>query len=527
MKVIDFTYKQTNSFSNLIIDLNEGSKSIKPFINRNFDIKNIPEQIQEKSKQSINRNAIVEALKNQYKGINTTNEVESNIDKLMLENTFTISAGHQLCLFTGPLYYLYKIISVLNLTEQLNLKYPTYNFIPVYWMGSEDHDFEEINHFNVFSKKICWNKKTNSQAVGRMKTENLLDVFNDFRQVLGNSEHANALLKLFKDAYLQNKTMAFSQRFLVNNLFGKYGLLCLDSDDEILKNNFVSFVKKDVLKSSYKQLISNTSFKLDKDYHSQAYARNINHFYINRKGVRSRIYKDYNTFNLLKQKTSFTDREIEQEIENNPKSFSQNVLIRALFKEFTLPNLVTIGGGGELAYWLQMKDVFAKEKVVFPMLKLRNSALIIDKVNVKKLHKLNIEITEIFKNKDELISNHIKQKSSSLNLISERKLLEEAFRSIEAKVIDETLKRTIKAEKQKNLNSLNILEKKLIKNEKKVYEESIKQIESIKDKLFPNNILQERCVNFSQFYLNYGDMFVDDLKKAFQKDREFSLILID
>jgi len=527
MKVIDFTYKKTNSFSNLIIDLNEGKNSIKPFINREFDIKKIPEQIQEKSKQSINRKSIVKALKNQYKDISITNKVASNIDKLILENTFTISAGHQLCLFTGPLYYLYKIISVLNLTEHLNFKYPQYNFIPIYWMGSEDHDFEEINHFNVFSKKICWNKKTNSQAVGRMDTDNLLDVFNDFKQVLGNSEHGNTLLKLFKDAYLQNNTMAFSQRFLVNNLFGKYGLVCLDSDDQILKNNFISFVKKDILKSSYKQLISNTSFKLDKDYHSQAYARNINHFYIDNRGVRSRIYKDNKTYNLLKQKNIFTDRDIQQEIENNPKSFSQNVLTRALFKEFTLPNLVTIGGGGELAYWLQMKDVFAKEKIVFPMLKLRNSALIIDKINIKKLDKLNIQITEIFKNKDELILNYIKQKSSTLNLLSEKKLLEEVFTSIESKAIDDTLKRTIKSEKKKNLNTLNVLEKKLIKHEKKFHEDSIKKIESIKEKLFPNNTLQERYVNFSQFYLNYGDMFIDHLKIALKEDREFSLILID
>ena len=131
------------------------------------------------------------------------------------ENTFTITTGHQLNLFTGPLYFLYKIISVINLSEQLKETYPKSNFVPVYWMATEDHDFEEIQYFNFKQKKVSWNRAS-SGGVGRLNTETLELVFEEFSKLVGPSSNAADLKKLFEEAYLKNSNLADATLYLAN-----------------------------------------------------------------------------------------------------------------------------------------------------------------------------------------------------------------------------------------------------------------------------------------------------------------------
>src|SRR5690606_14331141 len=111
--------------------------------------------------------------------------------------------GHQLNLFTGPLYFLYKIVSAINLAKQLKSAYPEYNFVPVYWMATEDHDFAEINFFNFRNKKIQWNRES-AGPVGRFTTEGLDAVLDIFSKELGVGNNAVYLKSLFEKAYLNH-----------------------------------------------------------------------------------------------------------------------------------------------------------------------------------------------------------------------------------------------------------------------------------------------------------------------------------
>src|SRR5690606_5332430 len=141
---------------------------------------NFKEQIQEKSIFPIsNRAVLVESISRQYTQFNTSELTKQNIKLLAQENTFTITTGHQLNLFTGHLYFLYKIISVIKLTKELKINNPTYNFVPVFWMATEDHDFEEINHFHLHGKTISWNREA-SGAVGQLDLEGLEEVYKAF-----------------------------------------------------------------------------------------------------------------------------------------------------------------------------------------------------------------------------------------------------------------------------------------------------------------------------------------------------------
>jgi len=479
-------------FSPLISDYLNQDQKLKPFYNRFPDEKNFSKQISEKKNQKLDRAVLVEALISQNKDLELSKQSSSNIKSLAEDNVFTITTGHQLCLFTGPLYFIYKIISCINLAEKLNNQFEDKQFVPLFWMASEDHDFEEVNHANLFGKKICWHSNQ-SGAVGRMNLNNLDVVLDELDAILGESENASYLSNLFRKAYSTKSNLAQASRFLINELFGKYGLVVIDGDDILLKKQFKSIIKNDIEKSKYFQCLSNRSNLLSLNYKKQANVREINFFKLT-PNSRERI--DYN-----------------QEIDLPLDSYSPNVLMRPLFQEFILPNIAYVGGGAEIAYWMQLKDVFKLENIVFPMLVLRNSALVIDSNKTKKLEKLNLSFENLFLSEHELHKLFVLNNTNFNNdLSSPIKLIEDIFTSLAKNYEDSSIKSSINAEKNKQLKSFETFSKKLLKYEKNKHTVSLNQITKIKNSLFPKNIFQERFDSFIPFYLRYGENFIETLK---------------
>ena len=488
------SYHQTKKFTHLVNDYLSNSDDIQNFYNRYPSLENFSAQWEEKSNHKIDREVLVEVLNDQNKALTLSPLTRYNISSLFEEDTFSVTTGHQLCIFTGPLYFIYKIISTINLVEELKVKYPEKNFVPVFWMASEDHDFHEVNHINLFGEKIEWN---NSQkgAIGRMSLDGVEDVLDELEQLLGDSENANHLSLLFRDAYLKHANMADASRFLVNTLFGKYGLVILDGNDIRLKQQFISIIKKDVLHQGFFKTITKCTQDLAKDYKTQAFVRDINFFHLS-DGVRKRLDK----------------KMLESEIDSNPEDFSPNVLMRPLYQEMVLPNLAYVGGGAEVAYWMQLKTAFEQEKIPFPILVLRNSILWVEKNQVNKWQNLGFDLADLFLDEHQLHQQYV-TRQTNLNLTQELKDLKNVFEQILSKTNDKGLQTSILAEQQKQLNSFKKLEKKLLKSEKKQYKDSLNQITKLKAKLFPNNSLQERYNNFIPFYLKHGDNFIEILLK--------------
>lgn len=524
MRVKKIPYHQMKSFSKWILDYISGEKSLAPFYNREPKLESFKAQIQEKQKQQVNRKVLVGVLDQQYIGLDTTEHVKSNIQSLSQENTFTVATGHQLCLFTGPLYFIYKIISTINLAEQLKSEYPEFNFVPIYWMATEDHDFEEINHIHIYGKKLQWNQGEKG-AVGSISTASLKPLFDELKAILGDSKEAEELYRLFCNSYLLNKDLASATRYLVNSLFSKYGLVVLDADSHRLKKEAISLIKSDVLKQLNYPLIQQDSMALGK---AQAYVRPINFFYLI-KGSRNRIEKQGTEFVVLNSDLKYTPEELELEIETYPERFSPNVLLRPLYKELLLPNLAMIGGGAEINYWMQLKSVFGINNIVYPILLLRNSALIVDSKMSKKITNLGFDITDFFNQDVELHKTYVsKNTESEITIAPELHQLDDLFASLIVKTQDRGIKSSILAEKQRQVNALKKIEQKLRKDEKQKHQTALSQISQVKDKLFPNNSLQERYDNFIPFYLNYGDSFIDLLKnELYPLEQKFTLFIYE
>lgn len=361
------SYQDSGYFSTLMNDYLNQKATLTPLYKRFPKLENFEDQILEKKNNFDNtkRETLVAVLQKQYLNVETSVLTQQNIEALNNSNTFTVTTGHQLNLFSGPLYFLYKIISTINLTTELKAKYPTYNFVPVYWMATEDHDFEEINYFNFKGKKFRLNKESTG-PVGRLSTDGLADFLDVYKLELGSSTNSETLKKLFENAYVSHSNLADATRFLANALFSDYGLVILDADNTDLKRIFIPYVKEELLHQSSHKLVLETAEKLN-EYTIQVNPREINLFYIE-DNLRERILFEDGKYKVNHTKIEFSESEILTLLENHPEKFSPNVILRPLYQEVILPNLCYIGGGGEIAYWLELKSFFESAQVTVPML---------------------------------------------------------------------------------------------------------------------------------------------------------------
>lgn len=500
----------------LIQDFLNQKEAIKPFTNFNSksEYDNVNEAVNACSVYEIDRTVLVNVLNEQAEQVNNTHQKSiENINLLKNENTFTITTGHQLCLFTGPLYFITKIISTINYAEKLSKQDPIKKFIPVYWMASEDHDFEEINHFTIFNNKLKWESKQ-SGAVGNFKTDELASVLNELKKLLGSNTNATFLCQLFEDAYIKHQTLAQATRYIVNELFGKYGLIIIDGNHNKLKKIFIEYFKNDLFKQSANKQILESIAKLNQlGYKAQVNPREVNLFFLE-ENSRKRIEKNINGFKVIDSSKTFSTNEITQLIETQPECFSPNVVLRPLYQQVILPNIAYFGGPGEISYWLELKHFFENENIFFPILMLRDFIFIVDDNTNKKINKFSLSLESLFEKEDFLISNFIKQSNSNYSLESEAEQIKTIFSEIEIKLeaVDKSLQKSVEAECAKTLNSLKQIEAKVTKSLKNKSEVEISQLKQIFQKTFPGGIPNERVLNFSQIYLNHGNSFIPFLK---------------
>ncbi|NJB81679.1 bacillithiol biosynthesis cysteine-adding enzyme BshC [Wenyingzhuangia aestuarii] len=529
MESLHIPYKDTGYFSNIMLDYLAQKENLRPFYNRFPSIENFEAQIEEKSQfySSTTRKVLVNAIEKQYQKLEISAETQQNIDNLVLPTTFTITTGHQLNLFSGPLYFLYKIVSVINLCKELKAAYPKHNFVPIYWMASEDHDFEEIQYFNFKSTKISW-KREASGAVGRLDTSGLSDVYQEFSSLLNSGTYANELRSIFKNAYLEQNNLAEASRYLVNALFSKYGLVVVDGDDSQLKTLFKPYALQELEEQVSFKNVTETNVNIEKEgYKIQVNPREINLFYIG-DGFRERIVKQESGYKVLN--TNLVFKTAEDLFKNSDKLefVSGNALLRPLYQEVILPNLCYVGGGGELAYWMQLKTTFKSFKVPFPVLLLRNSALLVSPKQQKKTDKLGLELKDFFLSQNDLIKKKVNELSTiNFDFKAKRKQLEATFKELEilSSKTDKSFIGAVKAQEAKQLKGLDRLEKRLLKAEKKKMYELVTRIEILQNELFPHQSLEERHKNFSDYYEEYGGNLIDSLLVALKPlAMEFTVI---
>jgi len=521
-------YKDTGCFSPLVTDYLAGNEKTKQFYTHPFSLPGIKAVISTRKGFETNRQLLVSQLKDQYKKLSTTEKVKENINSLADENTFTICTAHQPNIFTGHLYFIYKIIHAIKLADHLKEQLPGNNFVPVFYMGSEDADLDELGHIFLNGDKLDWKTKQTG-AVGRMKVdEAFLKLIDIIEGEAAGEIYGKQLIDLIRRSYSKGSLIQDATFKLTNELFGEYGLIVLLPDNPELKRQMTAIFKNDLYTHTPYETVTATTQKLSEHYKSQAHPREINLFYL-KDDIRNRIIKKKEIFYVEGTDIKFTKEDITEELKRHPERFSPNVILRGLYQEMILPNIAFIGGGGEIAYWLQMKDIFEHYNIPYPVLILRNSFEIIDHSMKELMDKLDISTNDIFKTEQELINELVRKRSKlPLSLEEERKQVEDAYNKIIVSTakVDKSLAQHAEALKTKALKQIDKLEKKMLKAEKKKFDAEQRQVQKLKNRLFPQGQLQERVENFIPYYALYGkDFFKMLYDNSLALEQQFCLLM--
>jgi bacillithiol synthase len=521
-------YEKTGYFSKLVLDYLDGDEKLKPFYKYPVSIDGIKASIEARKNFDTPRNLLVQQLYKQYEGIKLNELQKQNLQSLLQPNTFTICTAHQPNIFTGPLYFIYKILHVIKLANELKSILPENNFVPVYYMGSEDADLDELGQINLNGEKLEWQTKQTG-SVGRMKVDEalikLIDVMAGQLEVL---PHGKKVINHLRAAYKEGTTIQQATLILVNELFKDFGLLILIPDNAELKRAFNKVVQKELLEQFSHRIVEEACTRLSKEYKAQASGREINLFYLS-EGRRDRVEREGLGFKVEGLGKAFSEQEILSELEAHPENFSANVILRGVFQETVLPNIAFVGGGGELAYWLELKNVFESCNVPYPVLILRNSFLLITEKQKQLIGKLSFEVTEFFKPAEALINELvIRDSEKQLQLHNEKEQLNSYYHHLEnlSGAIDESLVQHVKALQVSAMKKIEALEKKMLRAEKRKFDAQQRQINKLKQELFPNNSLQERVDNFSSYYAKYGKQWFEQLYKFSSTiEQRFSIVV--
>ena len=514
------SYSDTGYFSKLINDYLSDNQALRPFYNYESGPAGLEEAIAERSKYPVDRTVLTTVLGKQYATLPHEDKVAHNLELLQRENTYTICTAHQPNLLTGYLYFIYKIIHAIKLAEDLTRQHPGKNFVPVYYMGSEDNDLEELGTFRYGGKQHAWDGNGQTGAVGRMDTKSLKPLLAELFRLMGPpGANEQQLKELITEAYLNHKTIGSATQYLVHMLFGRYGLVVLDPDDADLKRSFIPVMKDDLLYQTVHGLVTKRIEQLEAaGYKSQAHPRGINLFYL-KDAIRERIERNGSEWTVVNTDIRWGEAELLAELDANPERFSPNVILRGLFQETILPDVAFIGGGSEVAYWMELKPAFEQYHVFYPAILLRQSVLWMTPVQEQMRRQLDLSVFDIFKQEGTIIKEMLLNTGNDQWQTNEESAaIETILNSLREKAasLDPTLKASAEAALTKMRYQLQVLEKKMLRAEKRKMDVQLARISKMKASIFPNGGLQERVENFAGYFLEYGYGFFDVLKDAMQ-----------
>ncbi len=525
------SYRETGSFSPLVLDYIEKNPMLYSLPLLTPDLSGLKKAMEQREQFATNRTVLVSHLRKQYEGMAVDQRVSENIERLLHSSTFTITTAHQNNLFTGPLYFFYKILHAIRLANYCKEQFPDQDFVPVYYIGSEDADIEELNHIHVGAVTHQWNTSQQG-AVGRMKVDqDLLALLQQVEGEWGVLPHGKEWVDLLKESYQENDTMARATFRLVNKLLGRFGIVVLDADATALKELLKPVCSFD-LEAGQTEAVLNPAFNQMKEwgYSLQAFVRPVNLFYL-KEGLRQRIEKKEDNWQVVGTMEQFNKQQLKQELDQHPDRFSPNVILRGIYQETILPNILFVGGGSEVAYWMQLKALFQHYKVPFPVLILRNSFMLMDRLQEHKLNELQLSPADLFKEEIELSNEYVqKLAGKSIDLKAEEEESKKLFQQLKqvAGSIDKTLIQHVHALESDHFKKLSTLEKKMLKAERNKQSVQLQRIWKLKSELFPHNNLQERVENFMPYYAQHGQAFIQTiLEHSRSLEQQFSIIVLE
>lgn len=522
-------HQDTGAFSRLVYDFVADAQALRPFQSFRPDAAGFRQAVDVRHTMPVDRQALCDAIRETHASRPLSDKQASHLEALSKTGTFTICTAHQPNIFTGYLYFVYKILHTIRLAEELSNEMPEHRFVPVFFMGSEDNDLDELGQFRLHDLKLTW--LTGQQgAVGRMKVDaGLTDLIRSIAGAYGHLPYGAPLVEALEDAYQKGITIAEATFRFVDHLFASHGLLILQADRSSLKRQMIPVFREELLHGASQPLVEATIAELERgDYKIQVHPREINLFYLT-DGLRNRIVRSDEGFVVDGTELQFSRDEMLAELETHPERFSPNVILRGLFQETIMPNIAFIGGGSEVAYWMELKGLFAHYGVPFPVLVLRNSFLLVDQQQAARVAGSGWSIEQLFRPVPDLMNEYVRRVSGHRTDVSPEIIeIRDIYKRMRAMAtdIDPTLQAHVDALEKKACDRLESLSAKMLRAEKRRHSEMQRKLESLRAALFPGG-LQERYENILPYYATYGPGIIDFIHRHSQaRDMRFGIITL-
>lgn len=527
MKYISFNDLQSDEtgFSRLFVDYINNYSRVSDFFSGDFrNESHWKERIQGRAQQAKNRSLFVQTLLNQNRDFHCGVKTLANIDLLLNENTFAVVTGQQVGLFSGPLYSLYKTLTAIKLAEKLSDQFPDYNFVPVFWLESEDHDIEEVSSISLLNAsnelvqfKYQDDKIEQGKNIGAVDdiefSESLTLLFHELHASMVQTEFSPHVFKLFETAY--QKGMTFSRAFvhLFNVLLEDSGLIFFNPHNLETKKMLAPLFEQELINISQTcQLVIAQSELIEQQYHAQVKPRSINLFLFYQ-GGRYAIEPHPSGFSLKGTRKIFTSDELMSLLHNEPHLFSPNVVLRPLCQDYLFPTIAYVAGPSEISYFAQFKPLYAHFGIPEPIIYPRASATIIEDRIQKVIDKYNLKPEDFFSDIDFLkkrVSNSISDFKADELFSNTYGTVSESLTSLKdgLESIDPTLLPAMENTLSKMQHALNGLKEKTIAAQNRKYEISLRQLDKVSLSIFPHTSMQEREMNIFYYLNKYGLEFI-------------------
>lgn len=484
------------------------------------------------SSRYFDKHTLIEIVKHQNVSFGGNEHTAANIELLDNENTFAVVTGQQVGLFTGNLYTIYKAITAVKLVNDLKQRFPGYNFVPIFWLESEDHDFDEANHIYLINRQNMIvrsgypqpaneqeqeESRKDTRPVGGRKLETKIEeILSSLKTSLLHTDFTDKILEKVSNIYTFENDFKHAFAQMLNWIFKDYGLMFIDSDDREVKKLLIPIFEKEINTSpKLCEKIINISAELERDYDLQVKPKVINLFFIHN-GNRYLIEpREGNRFALRNSKRRFEREELMNILFENPELFSPNVVLRPICQDYLLPAIVYVGGPSEISYLAQFKPAYEHYDLTMPVIFPRASVSVIESKIKKLFTNFGVEFEDIFHHKR--LMNRVIHKLSEIKVDDEFTKLEDELNRLYYELrnttgkIDRTLMNTVDNLKEKAISSLHIFKDKLLNAQSLHSETTTAQIDKVTNNLFPQGNMQERLINILYFLNKYDEGFIKKL----------------
>ncbi len=519
--MITLPYSIIPGMSKLFIDYCAGEADIRRYFMGHFtDVMAYETHLQILEQREHPREELCSALARQQEAFGSGEAALANVARLNEPTTFAVLTGQQAGLFLGPMYTIYKALTTVHLARWLGEEFPSYQFVPVFWIEGEDHDLDEANAACVIDRgndpvKLSWPDNLepgakNMRPVGGIAFDDgLTTTRTELLERLGITEFTPALEAMLNASYVPGTTFGTAFARLFNRLFPDHGIIFADPSDPALKRLVRPLILRELetFPTSGEEVIRRSA-ELEELYHAQIKPRAINLF-IRHRGNRYALEPSENDFFLRGSRQRYTREELLAMADETPEVYSPNVALRPVFQDAIFPTVASVAGPGEIAYFAQLQPVYDHFNVPMPVIVPRASISLVDRRVQKLMEKLDLPFTALFDKPDELYRHYLRT-SNQKTLVNDYFTMRDDLLALTATFadlagqIDANLRTPAQAARERIAGVIQQFEEKLVANEKQRDETIERQFQKCANIMMPLDVIQERGLNILSWYNRYG-----------------------